>query len=1518
MANRAFILCFSLFLAPVSFSAVTQPRYYAHPARHDARGVIAPWYRGLNGQCDLRVRLAAETLKRYPWTTTNTAIAAYPDYLFTSLWEISSNGVITAKAPGDWMNGDLGQRATSTLNGFVDYYRYTGDPAAIAQVTYMADFLVTHCVTPPDHPWPGIFISVPVKGKAYGKCDPKGMIQLDLCASTGQGLLRAYQLTGNTRWFEAAKHWGDLLAEHCNLDAGADPWPRYANPETVPWKNNKQTGGVTMILAFLDDLLRLGHTGKDDRILAARDAGRDYLRDKLLPAWVVNDTWGRYFWDWVNDVQNCLTTPDAARYLLDHPGEFPNWRADVRNLLTLFLNRSSVSPRSGGDTYSGAWAFPEANQCCQRSLWYSPLCLAPALAQYAVQADDLWARELAYRMLVLQTYDAHETGVSEDSIDGGIIVNGSWLNIAHPLPLRWVLAAIGWLPEELGPNRENHIVRSTGVVNSVVYGKGRIEYSTFIAPGRAGDRQAAGPAVEVLRLAFVPAQITADGRSLTERSDVTADGYTVKKLPNGDSIVSIRHDGARDVVVTGKDPQEVLEGKSLIFEGPWRTAPPDGPGYVADAANATATAKFVGNQVRLIGGVGPQGGHAEVYLDGEKQLVPVDCWNPTARHGQVLYYRNGLEPGLHTLKLAACGTGNPYAQGSSIEISAVQYSAAAGAANFPAATGPCGPQRMVFGYTGRDDICDSRGHTWRPATEWVTRVGAGKDSVVECWWTAPSIESIQGTADAGLYRHGVHSRDFWVNLTVGPARYYARLKFAATRGIDTEKNCFDIRINGKLVVERLDVAATAGGPNRAVDLVFNHLEPKHGVIEIRLTASRLWDGKGPEAGEAFIQALELGPGSGGRGARPVSAPVVASRFDYFQNSWSVIGLKDYDHGTRITPENELLLADKTKLRLSCGSPPVPLSRKQTKTLLDGWLPIILLDTDQDGVRYDFTLWATPLPSVKDWRAAFDWPTEGDNFLNWIRVRATNLRPTAARAGVRLAATGTNPPPASEWTAPLAPGQTAETCFRVPFVPVAGPCAAGAAFPKAHPQLWLDRTARYWRDVLAKAARIEVPCEKATQALRGAHVCQLIANDHGTLKGGEGFYDQFYIRDGAYQLLELEEAGLSDAARRAVAAFLLAQRTDGRFETQKGQLDANGQALWALWQFAQITGDRGWLGRAYPQMRRAAEWIRQARRQSPPDSPFAGLLPNALADGEYLWNGKYHIVGYDFWNLRGLLCVAAAAQALGQTADALDFRGEAEDYRQAIDTAWKRNGLPFFPPSWEKAGTHWGNTETLWPTELFAPDDPRIGASVAEVRRRHGGGFLEGTIRWTGFTNAIHPYLSSYTTMVSLLRGEHDQFVEDFYWYLLHSTATQAFPEGIFYQRRFAWSDTIPHATGAANFAFMLRHALIHERGDELHLLLGVPDGWLQDGKEIRIANAPTHFGTMSLHVRGTAGGVEVKLSPPRRQPPSRILLHLPNSRRLVKGLKGVSLVYRADQGRAWDFPTVVEAYRKLAGPPLVF
>ena len=843
-------------------AATVQKRYYAHPAVHDRYGVIAPWYTSQNGQCDFRVRVAAETLKRYPWTTPGQAASVVPHYVFNGHWKITTDGTITAVPINDWDNGDLGQRASYVLSGLVDYYRYSGDAAALAHVTYQAEALLDHCLTPPSHPWPNFLISVPTRGKAYGQCNPQGMIQLDIVAEVGLALLKAYQMTGEKRWLEACRHWGDLLAAKRNRQPGAAPWGRYANPETAPWKDDKQTGGVVFLLYFFDELIRLGYPGKDGEILKARDAGRAYLRDVLLPQWTVNDVWGRNYWDWADPVQAENVTEFAARYFMDHKDYFPNWHNDTRNILSLFLNHTGVSPDSAGEVFSGAWAYPESLGCCGRSLWYGPMELAVAFAQFGEEARSPWGRELARRMQILATYDGHETGVSEDNIDGGGIVNNDWFKIAHPMALKHLLATMAWLPEELGAVRENHIMRSTAVVKEVIYGKGAIRYTTFDAP--AGT-------IDVLRLAFVPQQVTAEGQLLTKRSDLQANGYQVKTLASGDSLVWIRHDGARSIVIQGDDPQSMSDGDQLRWDGNWKAMPlpvdEKGHGRVAAEAGAVVSIRFTGNQVRLLGSVGPEGGLADVFLDEIKQRTGIDCWGPSVRRQQVLYYRNGLVNGPHLLKIVARGAGNPRSSGKKVFVEGVQWSAATGPVNFGEGGGPTQTQRLVLGYPGREDLKDSRGDCWRPGTEFVVRLGTNTDSVTGSWWTTPVQAAISGTPDPELYRYGVHARDFCVNLTVGPGTYHVRLKLAATHRLEACSNCVTIAINGQEVVRRLDVCATAGGPNRAADLVFNGIQPSHGVIDIRFVGGDLERGI---VGEAFAQAIEVGPGDAGPGTTPVT------------------------------------------------------------------------------------------------------------------------------------------------------------------------------------------------------------------------------------------------------------------------------------------------------------------------------------------------------------------------------------------------------------------------------------------------------------------------------------------------------------------------------------------------------------------------------------------------------------------------------------------------------------------------
>jgi hypothetical protein len=818
-------------------AATSLDHYFAHDAVEDQHGVIAPWYQGQNGQLDLRVRIAAETLKRYPWMDPKGPYQV-PAYIISGRWEISADGVIKVLPASEWGNEwgdrDFGYRSYYILSGLVDYYRYTGDPAAFAHLELMADHLLDYGLTSEAHPWPKFPISVPEK-----------YIQLDIVAQQGWALLEAYQMTGNPRWLDAAKHWGDLFAAKMRTDTSSRlaPWDRYATPETSRHEN-RLTGGVTLILEFLEELIRLGYAGQGGGIVRARDASRRYIRDVLLPAWTVNETWGRYFWDWDAAVQTIATTDAAVRCFLADRGYFPNWKVDSRNIMGLYLNHTSVDPASNADVYSGAWAYPESCGCCTRSLDYSPMEMAAVYAQFGVMADDEWAREMARRQILLSTYHFHENGVVEDNIDKGQIVANRWFKIVHPMPLKYVLETMAWLPE-LGANRENHIMRSSSVVQSVVYGKGDIQYSTFDAPPGT---------VDVLRLAFLPASVRAGLEALKVRDDLTGNGYTLRKLANGDCIVAIRHDGQTSVVVRGSDPQDVVDDGGLIYRGPWTqerdTRDFGGTIHAGSSAGAEVSLRFRGNQVRLIGRADPAGGLADVYLDGIKRRVGVDCWNPSkTRCQQVLYYINGLRNDEHELKVVVTGKGNPHSSGSEVYIDSVQSSLASGESGFGSGGGPTGPQRMIFGYTGRKPYLDSKGHEWLPGTEFVVRSGRFADSVASAWWADPDPAPVAKTQDPELYRYGVHAPEFWVNLTVGPGRYNLSLKMMERR--ETSGQLTTISINGKTVKEDLDVQTSAGGKNTALDLLFDNIAPKNGIIEVRLANTH--------GGEAALQALELVP-----------------------------------------------------------------------------------------------------------------------------------------------------------------------------------------------------------------------------------------------------------------------------------------------------------------------------------------------------------------------------------------------------------------------------------------------------------------------------------------------------------------------------------------------------------------------------------------------------------------------------------------------------------------------------------
>jgi hypothetical protein len=130
--------------------------------------------------------------------------------------------------------------------------------------------------------------------------------------------------------------------------------------------------------------------------------------------------------------------------------------------------------------------------------------------------------------------------------------------------------------------------------------------------------------------------------------------------------------------------------------------------------------------------------------------------------------------------------------------------------------------------------------------------------VPTAFWTTPQIGEVAGTSDPELYRYGVHGREFTAYFTVAPARsYHVRLKFCQTHAATKPGGyATNIYVLGKPVARDLDIAATAGGIGRALDLGVDGVRPKNGVIAIHF-----WNSHG---GEAMVQAIEIGPSKSAR------------------------------------------------------------------------------------------------------------------------------------------------------------------------------------------------------------------------------------------------------------------------------------------------------------------------------------------------------------------------------------------------------------------------------------------------------------------------------------------------------------------------------------------------------------------------------------------------------------------------------------------------------------------------------
>lgn len=460
----------------------------------------------------------------------------------------------------------------------------------------------------------------------------------------------------------------------------------------------------------------------------------------------------------------------------------------------------------------------------------------------------------------------------------------------------------------------------------------------------------------------------------------------------------------------------------------------------------------------------------------------------------------------------------------------------------------------------------------------------------------------------------------------------------------------------------------------------------------------------------------------------------------------------------------------------------------------------------------------------------------------------------------------------QYKIPLGAGEESVLEFKMPYLAEDKPDVIDG-MNKAEYDVLLDRTVKFWNDLLSEGIEISVPEKKVNDAFYANLIYDLIARD----KIGDDFvqkvnefqYDAFWIRDAATILRMYDLSGYHEIARQVLDFFPGWQREDGNFVSHGGQYDGWGQTMWAYGQHYLLTRDKQYIDKIYPALLRAFDWLQKTRREEP-----MNIIPVTTPGDNEMITG--HVTGHNFLALAGLKNLIAIAEGLGKKKDAEKFRKEYDDYFKAFMKQVKRvtskTGGYIKPGLDEMGGQDWGNLLSVYPEIILDPHDQMVTATLDSSRKK----YQEGIMTYSD-GRYLHHYLTMNNTQTSLLRGEQKEVIEEFYAVLVHTSSTHAgFEFAIWpWSTRDFGMNLSPHGWFSAEYRILLRNMMLLEKGNELHLLSAVSPEWVKAGKSIIVKRAPSNFGITEFQIAYQEDGAVMNLSNSYRNNPERLIIHLP-------------------------------------------
>jgi hypothetical protein len=430
------------------------------------------------------------------------------------------------------------------------YYAYSGDEEIMPLIKAVLAHHIAKGSTKPTDCWASVPYASSNGGEEYyrgaddkkyiygaegflGRGDGIGFIEPDKVGELGLAYLKYYEYSLDKKYLNAAEKCADALVKNFRTgDESHSPWPFRVDAATGKIAREEYTSNTVGPIKLLDEMLKL-NIGDVKTYRRVRDAAFEWL----MKYPVQNNVWTQYFEDIyiypdyrTNINQYCPL--ETARYLLENPQYDPNWRQDCERIIKWVRKNFAADsftmaglPEKG--IQWGAEAISEQVNDMDKMSSHTAR-YASVLALWYEKTGDADAKERAFRSFNWASYSCRANGLVKTSIDEG---TGYWFSDGYGDYMRHFQRGMASVPQ-WAPKNENHLLRSSSIIQSITYTKSEIEYKTF-------DKKSA----ELFKLSQRPKEVLAGGKKIGPAD------YTVEPIEGGGFAVKIKHIGSGKIKI---------------------------------------------------------------------------------------------------------------------------------------------------------------------------------------------------------------------------------------------------------------------------------------------------------------------------------------------------------------------------------------------------------------------------------------------------------------------------------------------------------------------------------------------------------------------------------------------------------------------------------------------------------------------------------------------------------------------------------------------------------------------------------------------------------------------------------------------------------------------------------------------------------------------------------------------------------------------------------------------------------